>query len=312
MRGLIGIPGCLLVLAAALATIIAWRRRRWRWAGFLGVWFFFLLAPSSSVVPIRTEIAAERRVYLASAALIVLVVVVVEHVLRNQVTPPPRRRAAAHRWPGRHRRSALVVHVARSAMYRDLDVALARRGGKDAQDNGRAYDNLASAELRASPPNAAAADSALHRGMAADPTFVRLWVHSAAIALVQNRLADAESLLAHALRLHPGDAAATGTLGEVLVAEKRPEAAIPYLVQYNAIEPDANSLTALGLAYLMTRRLDSAIAPLRQAAGSIPRDSTRGGISAPPSSNRSVAAKPFHMSSRPPGSTPHPAPRLAC
>jgi protein O-mannosyl-transferase len=264
VRGMVGVPGGVLLLAAAAGTIVAWRQPRWRWAGFLGVWFFLLLAPSSSVVPVRTEIAAERRVYLASAALILLVVVAAEHVLRDRFAPKARRRV----------RSGVVAIIAltlfaltfaRSAMYRDLEVRWRDAVAKTPR-NGRAYDNLASAELRANPPNPVAADSALRRGMAADPTFVRLWVHSADIALVQNRLVDAESLLAHALRLHPGDAAATGALGEILVAEKRPDAAIPYLVQYNAVQPDANSLTALGLAYLMTRRLELAIAPLGRAA----------------------------------------------
>ncbi len=39
---------------------------------FLGAWFFLTLAPSSSVVPIATEVAAERRVYLALASNLVL------------------------------------------------------------------------------------------------------------------------------------------------------------------------------------------------------------------------------------------------
>jgi protein O-mannosyl-transferase len=41
---------------------------------FWGVWFFAILAPSSSVVPIATEIAAERRMYLPLVAVIILLV----------------------------------------------------------------------------------------------------------------------------------------------------------------------------------------------------------------------------------------------
>ena len=43
-------------------------------AGFLGVWFFGILAPTSSIVPIATEVGAERRMYLPLVAVIVLVV----------------------------------------------------------------------------------------------------------------------------------------------------------------------------------------------------------------------------------------------
>jgi len=44
-------------------------------AGFLGAWFFITLAPSSSFVPIVTEVGAERRMYLPLAAVVVLAVI---------------------------------------------------------------------------------------------------------------------------------------------------------------------------------------------------------------------------------------------
>ena len=75
--GLAPVPGLIGLSATAVATLVAWRIPRWRWFGFLGAWFFLLLAPSSSIVPIRTEIAAERRVYLALAAVVTLVVIAV-------------------------------------------------------------------------------------------------------------------------------------------------------------------------------------------------------------------------------------------
>src|SRR5262245_63090710 len=41
---------------------------------FLGSGFFLILAPSSSIVPILTEVMAERRMYLPLAAVVTLVV----------------------------------------------------------------------------------------------------------------------------------------------------------------------------------------------------------------------------------------------
>ena len=41
---------------------------------FAGVWLFLLLAPSSSLIPVVTEVAAERRMYLPVAGLVVLAV----------------------------------------------------------------------------------------------------------------------------------------------------------------------------------------------------------------------------------------------
>jgi len=40
---------------------------------FLGVWFFVTLAPASSVIPIVTEVGAERRMYLPAIALAILI-----------------------------------------------------------------------------------------------------------------------------------------------------------------------------------------------------------------------------------------------
>jgi hypothetical protein len=68
------LPGALLVvlLVAALVALRVAPR-----AGFLCVSFFVLLAPTSSVVPIATEVGAERRMYLPLAGLIVLLVCLV-------------------------------------------------------------------------------------------------------------------------------------------------------------------------------------------------------------------------------------------
>jgi len=44
--------------------------RRWPALGFLGCWFFAILAPSSSVVPVVTQTVAEHRMYLPLAAVI--------------------------------------------------------------------------------------------------------------------------------------------------------------------------------------------------------------------------------------------------
>ena len=74
IRGLGGVPGFILLFVFGVVTVAAWTRaNRWGWVAFLGTLFFFLLAPSSSFVPIATEIAAERRIYLALAAVIVLI-----------------------------------------------------------------------------------------------------------------------------------------------------------------------------------------------------------------------------------------------
>jgi tetratricopeptide (TPR) repeat protein len=66
-------PSAALVVMLALSTVwmLVYRPK----VGFLGLWFFTTLSPTSSIVPIATEVGAERRMYLPLAALVVLAVV---------------------------------------------------------------------------------------------------------------------------------------------------------------------------------------------------------------------------------------------
>ena len=84
------LPELAIVGALLLAVLIA---SKWKpAAAFLGAWFFITLAPSSSIVPIATEVGAERRMYLPLMAIIVGVVAAVSSTMRdNQRT---RRRIA--------------------------------------------------------------------------------------------------------------------------------------------------------------------------------------------------------------------------
>jgi tetratricopeptide (TPR) repeat protein len=62
------------VLAGVLAATGVALVKRPR-LGFSGLWFFLILAPTSSFVPITTEVAADRRMYLPLAGICVLVVI---------------------------------------------------------------------------------------------------------------------------------------------------------------------------------------------------------------------------------------------
>jgi protein O-mannosyl-transferase len=53
--------------------------------GFLGFWFFAILAPTSSIVPVSTELMAEHRVYLSLAAAACLVAIVGRALLSRLV-----------------------------------------------------------------------------------------------------------------------------------------------------------------------------------------------------------------------------------
>ena len=67
------VPHALVVLALFIGTLVAFRRQPW--LGFLGIWFFAILAPTSSIVPLFGQTAAEHRMYLPLAAVVTLIVV---------------------------------------------------------------------------------------------------------------------------------------------------------------------------------------------------------------------------------------------
>jgi hypothetical protein len=72
------------VLALLAATVFAWRRHAgpgWLAWGWLGALFFLLLAPTSTVMPIVTELVAERRAYLPMLFGIVPVVVAIDRLM---------------------------------------------------------------------------------------------------------------------------------------------------------------------------------------------------------------------------------------
>jgi len=60
----------LVILGLAGLAVVGWRR--WPAAGFAAVTFFLMLAPTSSVVPITSEVGAERRMYVPMMALVAL------------------------------------------------------------------------------------------------------------------------------------------------------------------------------------------------------------------------------------------------
>ena len=73
------VPYALIVFSLLIAAVVAVRFRPW--IGFLGVSFFLILAPTSSIVPLVTQTAAEHRMYLPLAAIVTLFVLLGSQIL---------------------------------------------------------------------------------------------------------------------------------------------------------------------------------------------------------------------------------------
>lgn len=263
VNGMRGFVGGLIVLALALpALVVAIRTKRW-WAVFLILWFFAILAPSSSVLPIQTEIAAERRVYLASSAVVVAIVVAAAFALRS------------HRrfFLGAAAATALVLFgltMHRSALYANPE-ALWRDALVKGPANPRAYDNLASVIYQKDTSRINEADSLWTQALRIDSTYMTAWSNLAQIRVDRGRIADARALLERAVRINPDYVDATRRLG-ALLATQGDSNSIPYLERMaNSAQVTDESLVALAQAYLNANRQDDAIAALRRALTLNPR-----------------------------------------
>ncbi|MDD5758580.1 MAG: tetratricopeptide repeat protein [Desulfobulbaceae bacterium] len=67
------------MILVSMVSLTLWGFLRGYWWSLLGLWFFAIISPSSSIIPMPYEIATERRMYLPLAAIIVLAVFIVEH-----------------------------------------------------------------------------------------------------------------------------------------------------------------------------------------------------------------------------------------
>ena len=196
------IPGVLVVVPLAAAGLLA--LRRWPVWGFAGAWFFLILAPTS-VMPGKSQMIVEHRMYLPLAAVLVLVAIGIHAVAR--------------------RRSWIVFTVLalglgtltarRNEDYLTVE-ALWRDTVAKRPDNERARYNLGGA-LAEMPGRMADAIAEYEQAVRLRPDFVEAQ-NNLGIALAQTpgRLAEAVVHYEAALRLQPDSARAHNNLAGAL------------------------------------------------------------------------------------------------
>lgn len=206
--------------------------------GFLGAWIFVTLAPTSSIVPIATEVGAERRMYLPLAALVVLSVLGVRALLLKVPTGVGRTRpvvsgfgrtSAGSVVSGSRRTNvtalALAVvflllatgTVARNREYRSrLTMA---QTIVDRRPHGRAHFILGTELINAGRHEEAMAH---FRKSASDYPGARyaLGIEMVAAGDLDKGIAELETFL-RALPTHPNAIPAREMIGRALIAEQR-------------------------------------------------------------------------------------------
>lgn len=254
------VPG-LVILTLLVLSVVGTIRRRW-W-GFCGLWCFLILAPSSSFVPIVTEPAAERRMYLPLAGILTILVLLTHGVARRFVSP------------GRHRTMILAVvfgavvlawsarTVARNNLYRDpieiLSNDLRVRPG-DELLRGALVEELVRAGRLGD------AREIHDAGIAGNPHSFILYDNWARILSTTGLAAEAIEAFTKAIEIRPAHHPAWSGLGLAYIQTGRYADAVAALHRAKELAPKSHSIRAnLAIALANSDRLDEAIHELRTA-----------------------------------------------
>jgi tetratricopeptide (TPR) repeat protein len=220
--GVAALSGVVLALLAA-GIAAAWRRRPQ--LAFLGCWFFLILAPTSSLVPVAGQPVAENRLYLPLAAWTVFLTTTV-HAMAGK-------RGQASLVAGAFALSALTVTRNRTC-GRPLSLwgeTVAKNPG-----NSRAHFYHADALARAGQNEAAAAHLARSLQLRPAPkTHFKLGV----LQFQQGRFREAADNFGAALRALPGDAASHQNYASALVRLGREAEAVEHFRQAKQLLPES-------------------------------------------------------------------------
>jgi len=256
-----------LVVVALLALTVATATRSPRLA-MAGAWFFLILAPTSSILPIATEVGAERRMYLPLVALVTLAVVGVEEV-RNRLRLPTAATAAllivssAALMAGTRERNTEYQSTARLAATVDerwpTPVSDALVGYELGQEGRR---DEAIVRLRRS----------------ADGGYSTAWFNLGGMLLTGGQVDEGIAALERFLREAPLETAAVQTrvlLGRAYLTKGDVTRAIGQLQQARSMDPsNVDALAVLSDAFLAAGQFDRAADGYRAYVALRPTDAT--------------------------------------
>jgi len=253
------VPPAILVAALAAATVVALRRRPG--AGFAGAWFFLILAPTSSIMPIADPLF-EHRMYLPLAGVVALVVCVAWRLVFARLDRRVGARAGAA--------AAVVVTAVLGTLthLRNRDYADEVRMWTDVvaerPENPRGRNNLALALIRAGRPREALGH--LREALRIFPEYVDA-NENLGLALSRcGREADAIGHLTAWLRSNPNSPRAHHNLGVALDRQGRLEEAVGHYraaLRHDRYSAEAHS--HLGAALGRLGRDAEALKHLRRA-----------------------------------------------
>jgi protein O-mannosyl-transferase len=240
--------GIAVVVPLLAATLWACVRRPQ--LGFPGAWFFAILAPTSSVVPIVSETAAERRMYLPLAAVTLGVVVAAHALLRPRAL---RVALASGALLALATASALRLELYRSSsgMWAQVLEVYPEHRLRDQIEGALGRDLAHSGELAAALPH-------FTRASELRPDVASHWSDLGRARLMQGDLEAAAKAFERATDLAPDDPNGQFNLGFVYAKQSRWLDAERTLDRGLVLDPD-NATARKALARVLVRRGESLV-----------------------------------------------------
>lgn len=229
------LPSTLAIGALGIGTLIA--MVRWPQIGFIGFWFFVILAPTSSLVPIR-DLAFEHRMYLSLAAVIALLVIIVGVVLDRIVIHTAVRRRVAYLLVFSVAGLSIGATLKRNHDYRSAS-AIWKQTVEVVPLGWGGWVNYASALVDEKRYELAV--EAFAQAVILNPDDVGSRASYAGALIEMENYAEAESQLQLALELKPDDYLTILNFGQMEFARGRLLDAIPYLEGAVEAKPDNTS-----------------------------------------------------------------------
>ncbi len=203
-------PGLAVVGGLCAATLVALRRRPA--AGFAGLVFFAVLAPTSSFVPVATQTMGEHRMYLPLGVVVTVVVAGLWSRFGRHLLVPA---------------AVLAVAGGVATAVRNADYATEERLLRDSlrkwPDNARAHNNLASILLARG--EAVEGVAALKEALRLDPRYVDALRNLSRAELLAGRSDEAVARAEEAQRLDLDSAAGWGVVATAQQGAGRLESA---------------------------------------------------------------------------------------
>ncbi len=250
-----------LALTAAFFMML-WALRRKPALGFLGIWFFLILMPTSSFIPLDDPIA-EHRMYLSLAALAVLAVVGGWELLFRFVPETRIRRVFSACAAGVLVAALSGMTIQRNLIYQN-ETSLWNSVLEQYPNSVRGHTNLGEALFR----QGKITEAVVHykEALRLKPDHANAHYNLGLALNKQGKFQEASVHYMEALRLRPGDPDTYNNLGENLIQQRRFSEAVEPLVKAVQLQPkNASAHNNLGIALSQQGQLAEAVVHYKEA-----------------------------------------------